>query len=265
VSFFISFAKQYVHIDSILTILTLVGSGFIWIVLSPGSRAARRCLGGVLLAYWVVSTPLGSRALVATLDPGFKPLETAPPGVDTVVVLGGGAETFVYSGMSVSRVSSPAVFRALEAARVFKQVHARVVIASGGIYDPARQVAPESRLLSDTLIELGIPPSAIVLDSNSRTTYEQAKEVERLLPDAHRQPFVLVTSATHMRRALAAFKAVGLSPIPSVAPFRSERDGIPPALLPDQRSLLISDMALYDWAAWFYYRLSGRLSETGPS
>ena len=71
--------------------------------------------------------------------------------------------------------------------------------------------------------------------------------------------FVLVTSPTHMGRSLATFRAVGLDPVGSTSPTRS--DEVPfwwP--VPERESLLVSDTAVYDYAAWLYYWSNGWLT-----
>ena len=72
--------------------------------------------------------------------------------------------------------------------------------------------------------------------------------------------FVLVTSPHHMKRSLGAFRAVGLDPVPSASRLRSETNDEFWTLIPSRQSLLISDGALYEYAAWLYYWGRGWLS-----
>jgi len=71
--------------------------------------------------------------------------------------------------------------------------------------------------------------------------------------------FVLVTSPTHMKRAMRALRAVGLDPVPSPTPLRGMTERSPWSLVPDHESLAVSDEATYDVLATFYYRLRGWL------
>ena len=143
--------------------------------------------------------------------------------------------------------------RALEGARVFKLIGARMLIVSGGIPRPDRQFQPESEILREVVIKVGVPPDAVVEESRSKTTRDQALLVGPILRANNIHRFVLVTSPTHMRRSLALFRAVGLDPVPSMSPIRS--DGVPrrPWLLPNYESFAISDEATYDYAAGMYY------------
>src|SRR5213080_3092478 len=95
----------------------------------------------------------------------------------------------------------------------------------------------------------------------SRVLFERdhPQFVGPLLRELHAQRFVLVTSPTHMRRALAVFRAAGFDPVPSVAPLRSEHVTPPPLLLPNDESWYLSDMAVYDYLALAYYWWRGWL------
>jgi len=58
------------------------------------------------------------------------------------------------------------------------------------------------------------------------------------------------------------FRAVGLDPVASVAPIRSEVSMPPPPLLPNSESLSQSDDAVYEYAALAYYWVRGWLKKS---
>ena len=78
-----------------------------------------------------------------------------------------------------------------------------------------------------------------------------------MLANRPRQPIVVVTSATHMERALAVFRAAGLDPIPSASAYKSEHTNERLRWVPNETGLKIFDVVLYDVAATWYYRLRG--------
>jgi uncharacterized SAM-binding protein YcdF (DUF218 family) len=59
---------------------------------------------------------------------------------------------------------------------------------------------------------LGVNPDDIVQENTSRDTKDEARIVRSMI---HETPFVLVTSAYHMPRSMALFKAQGMHPIPA--------------------------------------------------
>jgi uncharacterized SAM-binding protein YcdF (DUF218 family) len=144
------------------------------------------------------------------------------------------------------------LLRALEGARVFKMIGARLAIASGGIARPDRQLTPESEMLREAMNKAGVPANLILQESLSKTTLDAAKLIGPMLKAHNVKQFVLVTSPTHMRRALMLFRASGMDPVPSIAPARSEYGRHPPLFLPNDESWQLSDQAVYDYAAWVY-------------
>lgn len=241
--------------------LILFAVGVLWVWLRPASKAPRRYLLAIVLAYWFVSLPLGARMLLSGVSTGLPRVESreAARGADAVVLLGGGADTLSVGGLVTGRLRGTSQIRAVEAARVFKLIGARLMVASGGVPNGTHQLQPESQTLREALIALGVPASAIVEESGSKTTRDQAVLVGPVLRAHDVKGFVLVTSPPHMRRALAAFRAEGLDPVPSEAPLRSEHVKPPPLLLPDSDALILSDQVVYEYAATVYYWWSGWL------
>ncbi|OGO13982.1 MAG: hypothetical protein A2Y93_04710 [Chloroflexi bacterium RBG_13_68_17] len=259
-------------------------SAFAKAVLIPGSRGFLLVglTGGVMLLlagrrtqawgkrwlaflaglYWILSLPVVSGGLVGLLSLGYAPIESAAQaeGAEAVVVLGGGAATLRALGAELSLLTTEAALRVLEAARVQQLIEARWVIASGGTTAEAGVVTPESLPLQEALIQVGVPGDRILLESDSHDTHEQALAVAALLQARGVDSFVLVTSPDHMRRAVLSFRGVGLDPIPSPAPIRSETLPAPVStFLPTLRSLEESAGALREVLGLGYYALRGWL------
>ena len=241
--------------------LAVFGVGALWVSVRPSSKWARRYFLAVVAGYWLASTPLGAGLLLSGLGTGIGRIESreAAGGADAVVVLGGGAESFRVGGLVTTELNGTALLRAMEGARVFKAIGAKLVVASAGIPDNSQLLQPESEALARTMIAVGVPATAIVQETGSKTTRDQAVLVGPILRAHDVGRFVLVTSPSHMRRAMAAFRAVGLDPVPSAASMRSEHRRAPRALLPDADALGLTDQAVYEYAATVYYWWSGWL------
>src|SRR5262249_22449780 len=65
------------------------------------------------------------------------------------------------------------------------------------------------------LLEFGVPPAALILDTKSRNTRENAVNTAAIFKARGWRSGILVTSAAHMPRALAAFQQVGLNVVPA--------------------------------------------------
>ncbi|MEX1192354.1 MAG: YdcF family protein [Brumimicrobium sp.] len=83
----------------------------------------------------------------------------------------------------------------------------------------------ESKQLKELLVSWGIPSEDLIIETTSQNTYQNAKETAKLLKDEHPQytSFLLITSASHMRRARGCFENQGLKVTPfSTDPFVGE-------------------------------------------
>ncbi len=251
--------KTYFRPGSPTFVAAAVAAGVLWLLARPRSRAPRLYLAAVAIELWLAATPLGVRLAMLGLTSGFDSIHTAEEAghADAVVILGGGANTFSLDGELVGVLSRPSLLRALEGARVAKLLDARLVVASGGAPRPELQRRPESEIMRDVLVALGVPARTIVLESASRTTRDEARRLGPILEAHHVRRFVLVTSLTHMRRSLAALRAEGLDPIPSAAPVSSDEAPRPRWWLPNEDSQELFDEAVYEQAARIYYWWKG--------
>lgn len=250
--------KQYLLPGSMFLLLLIITIGLaFWYLREDKRRWVRGCLTGVVAAYWLLATPAISGLIKSALVGSYRPL-TEAGSIQAVVVLGGGAESYRQAGRRLTNLSDASAFRVLEAARLYRQFDPVWVIASGGPgHDPR---TPESEPLKAALVSLNVPAEVILTESRSGDTHEQAVLLAPLLAAHGIQRFALVTSPTHMRRAMLAFEQVGLDPIASVAPDHSDSDGSerrPPALLPNLDALQQSVVACREVLGLTYYWLRG--------
>jgi uncharacterized SAM-binding protein YcdF (DUF218 family) len=195
----------------------------------------------------------------------YDPASTAPL-IDThtaIVVLGGGTE---HDGAN-RLVPKPDVYaRLATAAALYAQCgrqHARCrVIVSGG--NPQHHEATEADTYAPYLLRAHVAPSDLVLENQSLTTWQNARNVAHIIGDhqANQQgepdtgTLLLVTSAYHMRRAVLDFRRFGLDPVPVVSGVRHARRG----WLPRLHNLLASETALHELIGveqFYVYRLFG--------
>jgi uncharacterized SAM-binding protein YcdF (DUF218 family) len=190
-----------------------------------GWRWGRRWLAALCLSYALLSTPWVSaileRGLATGLD-GPRPVEEIRP-VEAIVILGGGAANYRASGNELNMLSDSTVLRVLEGARIYHALDQPYVIVTGGDNLRAGQLVAESIAMQHALIQLGIEPERIRLETESRRTHDHPARVEPLLNELGVESFALVTSPIHMRRSMAVFEKQGLTPRP--APASQHADG----------------------------------------
>jgi len=183
-------------------------------------------------AYFVLALPATAERLSSGLMT-FDPLQHASDagGASTVVMIGGDS----------------AHARVVETLRLFHLLRPRWIVSSS---------PPDMR---EALVAGGVPSERIIAEVTARTTREQAIAVAKLVRARELGPVVLVASAIHMPRALGAFRAAGLSVIPSPSATR-QIAGLP-RYWPAYDGLRLSREAIYEHVALAYYRWKGWLAD----
>jgi uncharacterized SAM-binding protein YcdF (DUF218 family) len=144
-----------------------------------------------LFALWILATPVFASWLNWRLESEFPPVEVEKlPTSDAVILLGG-------VGLDLYNPTN----RIMHALQIYRAGKAPLIVYSGGNADP--------------LIELGVPRTALILETESRNTRENAVNTAAIFKARGWRSGILVTSAAHMPRALAAFQRVGLNVVPS--------------------------------------------------
>jgi len=133
-----------------------------------------------------------------------------PTAAKMIVVLGGGHTSDPKLPVT-DHLSDTALTRLVEAVRLYKELSGSKLILSGGSgADPV----PEAEVLGKVAPILGVNPQDLILETESINTEDEAR---RLKPVLGQEKFILVTSASHMPRAMALFKKQGMNPIPAPA------------------------------------------------
>ena len=258
----LAFIKGSVRFESPFVIVVVLAVVAIWWWRRPTSRGPWRLLVTYLITMCVVSTPLGANMLVAGLVRGTTSIESVQDakGAEAIVVLGGGVQTVSARGEILAQLQSIPSLRILEALRLYKLLHPRLIIVSGGIADSRTELRPEAEQMANALALAGIPADCIVIDALAKSTHDHPRTVGALLAAHHVRRFVIITSPMHMRRALGVFRAQGYDPVGSASALQSEQLASRPLLLPNDDSVMLSNQALYEYAAWLMYRWRGWLA-----
>ncbi|MDN5202626.1 YdcF family protein [Fulvivirgaceae bacterium BMA10] len=101
--------------------------------------------------------------------------------------------------------------RILHALQLYREGKIKRILISGGSGSLLRKDFTEAQGLQSTLLMAGVNPEDIILESNSRNTFENAKfSTELIKQKFQNQKCLLITSAFHMRRSRACFAKTGL-------------------------------------------------------
>jgi len=185
-----------------------------------------------------------SNALLARLEHRYAPLpEDMPlPAVEFVVVLGSGYTP--HDGVPVTAaLDEDGLVRITEGIRLLRRLRNAHLVVSGGA--PPGQMPPA---LGFALLaqELGVGESSLIVLDRALDTGAEAKSVFSLLGTT---PFLMVTSAYHMPRAMRLMERKGAHPIPAPTGQRVNESAHAGwgSLLPTASGLQNTDRALHEY------------------
>jgi len=140
---------------------------------------------------------------------GFLPVEGS---IDYVMVLGNG-HVVDDDIPPTSELSRTALMRLSEGIRVLRMYPGAKLILSG--YAGGSEMS-HARMLAKVALALGVAKSDIILLETAKDTWEEARQAAVFVANKR---LVLVTSASHMSRALVEFNDAGLKPYPAPTNF----------------------------------------------
>ena len=227
-------------------------------------RAAAICLGIALGVILLFSNDLMAQALLRSLESQY-PILSQPPQVGAIVVLGGctRAPSPINHWPEVSESGD----RVIYGARLYRDGVAPKVILSGGSIPWSGRQQPEAQDMATLIQLMGVPSQALLLETASLNTYENAVNTKALLKAQQiPEPILLVTTASHMPRAIGIFQKLGIQAIAAPTDFLAPGANQPKTfaslllgLLPDTSSLDQSTLALKEYVGTAVYRVRGWL------
>jgi len=134
----------------------------------------------------------------------------------------------------------------------------KIIIAGGS--GRLTQDQKEAPILKDYLLQIGVKEKDILIEDQSRNTYENviyAKEI--IEKNKLKGPFLLSTSASHMRRSLACFEKQELEVDAFPVDFLSrEREFNPDRLLRPKIHVLKNwNAIIHEWIGYVFYKIAG--------
>jgi len=140
----------------------------------------------------------------------FHGINDEASSADVIIVLGAGVTRNGNAGFALSR-------RALQAVALYNAGHAKSILCSGG--QPPNRPNSEAYACQQFLMAQGIPENAIVLESRSRSTEENAVYSSEIMRERGWQTALVTTDSFHIFRARWIFAQVGIearfSPVPT--------------------------------------------------
>jgi uncharacterized SAM-binding protein YcdF (DUF218 family) len=129
---------------------------------------------------------------------------------------------------------------------------------SGSIEFPEKR---EGIFVEKYLKSIHIPDSAMIIESASKNTYENAIFTKKLLDSLNiTGRFLLVTSTSHMPRSMAVFKKAGFTNLTPYVTNRSSgvrRFTLDHLFIPSAGTLFALDFLIHEWIGFLIYKVKG--------
>ncbi|EOW1327454.1 envelope biogenesis factor ElyC [Klebsiella aerogenes] len=240
----------------LLLLLMAVGIALLW-----RSRFQKTGKTVVTLS-WLL---LALLSLQPVADGLLKPIEKSYPtwrggkSVEYVVVLGGGY-TWNPQWAPSSNLINNSLPRLAEGIRLWRENPGAKMIFTGAAArsNPVSTAEAGARVAES----LGVPRSAIIVLDRPKDTEQEAAEVKKAIGSA---PFLLVTSASHLPRAMIFFRHAGLNPLPAPANQLAVESALNPweRVLPSPYWLMHSERAIYETLGRGWQWLKGASGDPG--
>ncbi|MCP4520333.1 MAG: hypothetical protein GY827_01335 [Cytophagales bacterium] len=226
-------------------------------------KRRKKLLSYVLIIFFIFSNPLGMTMVFKLWEKKPVPLEEVKE-YDIGIVLSGVVQ--------ISQKPHDRVFfakgadRLLHTVDLYKRGKIKKVLITGGDNSLIEKRRSEALLLAQSFEMCGVKKEDIIVEENSRNTYENAVESCKIIKEKYpNSSFLLITSAFHMRRAEACFRKQGL--IFDSFPVDYYTSGIsysPKGFIPSVGAMSHWDLILHEWLGYVSYLTFGKSSWSLP-
>lgn len=211
---------------------------------------------GAVVLLLAAATPAGPYAALA-LETRFPPRPELPAEIGGIIVLGGSLDTDRSVAWNMPIISDDPDRLTALISLAHRYPEAPIIFAGGygGLGSVEKTEAP---FVAELLTAMGFDTSRIRFDPNSRNTRENEIEARKLAGAEYGQkPWVLVTGALHMPRAVGIFRLGGWTVLPwPVDPATFGPDS-PWQPLNFGQTLVQSTRALREWIGLTAYYAAG--------
>jgi uncharacterized SAM-binding protein YcdF (DUF218 family) len=172
-------------------------------------------LAGIAILYLFSFAPFGY-LILRPLESQYQTISSLNLNKEVrwIVVLGGGSRSD-KTLTPEDRLGDASLKRLLEGVRLSRLLPQSRLVLSGGDY---QGISPDALIMQQVALDQGVARDRIILETASWDTVDQAKFLRDRLGQA---PFYLVTSASHMTRAMRMFRRSGTQPIAAPTDFRA--------------------------------------------
>ena len=243
-------------------VLLLAGLFLLWLTRKQIAGKLLASAGGLVIL--LLSIGSFSDRLLKPLEYQYPPLMVDETGgkpdmqtdleVKWIVILGGGHISDPNVPVT-SRISPGSLIRLTEGIRLHKKFPgSKIVLMGGAVFDPVSEVETEAVIAQI----MNINRLDLILEKLSLNTEDQAKYAGSIVGN---DQFILITSASHMPRAMALFRKMGMSPIAAPTHYRvlARQSPSPQDYFPSSGGIGKAENAVYEYLCLFWSKMRDKL------
>lgn len=229
----------------ILTIYLLNKSNSNWIKFISGL---------IFICLFFLSTAFGVRLLLHPLENYAEEISVNALEQHPIVVLGGGLN---YHSTEKAEPSLHSLQRLIKGYQLQRRLECPLIY-SGGIAIGQTKIS-EAAAAENFLRSLGMEPGMYIIEAKAQTTAENAIYLKKMIAEKDINQVYLVTSAYHMLRAAAVFKAQNIDFLAVHSGFIYDHQLSWLDYLPNRGALTANLAALHEWIGLIWYYIQARI------
>ena len=237
--YILKFIAAFLLPPGLFVLLGIILSVYLWRQRKRFGRFAFSLSAFLTLLLYFSSTLLGAKLFGQPLENRYS--QQQPAAAQVIVVLGGGERGGLMSAGAA---------RLLTAARLAKQHSLPVLISGGQVFSDG---ASEALVAERILLQLGLPQEQIIVETQARTTQENAAYTAALCRERGYHNVLLLTSALHMPRSMQFFErylggqGIKVAAYPCDYTLNPQGKFNPRWLVPQLQAFDVTCMALHEY------------------
>ena len=231
---------------------------FLWSFLTKIEGRARRLRIISVTVLYLCSNPFLVDELFRAWEPVTPDYDLMDTKYEGAIVLGGIGNI----DLRLQKINfGPAGDRLFQPLPLYYKGRIKHLIFTGGSGSIEFPDKKEGYFVGKYLENINFPDSSLIIESQSKNTYENAVFTKKILDSLHIDGnFLLVTSAYHMPRSMAIFKKAGYK---NVTPYITNRSSgarrftFDHLFIPNSYTLSSLDLLIHEWIGYLTYKIKG--------
>lgn len=203
------------------------------------------------------------RLILLPLENRFPAPKSLPKSIDGIIVLGGAENARVTHarGQVALLDSAERLTTFVELSRRYPNAKLVFTGGAGALNEQMFKGADAAKLFFE---QLGLDANRVQYESDSRNTFENARNSFEMLRPKAEENWILITSAWHMPRSVGVFRKAGWPVIPYPVDFSTSGEMEYGLEFYGLSAVSSVSWVLREWVGILAYRLVGRTSELFP-